>query len=88
MIARLSTKLVRVEGGKARDSGVECFSLSRRRRPERKTLSDVMQALALKAETEPQGRRVWARGLANGPSGPSLSLRWAGVIACSSRKPC
>jgi hypothetical protein len=41
MIAPLKTKLVGVEGGKARDSRLERFSLSRRRRLERKTLSDV-----------------------------------------------
>ena len=37
MITPLKTKLVGVEGGKARDSRVERFSLSRRRRLERKT---------------------------------------------------
>ncbi len=41
MITPLKTKLVGVESGEARDSRVERFSLSRRRRLEGKTLSEV-----------------------------------------------
>ena len=48
MITPLKTKLVGVEGGKARDSRVERFSLSRRRRLERKTLSDVARSPSLR----------------------------------------
>jgi hypothetical protein len=48
MITPLKTKLMGVEGGKARDSRVERFSLSRRRRLERKTLSDVAQSPSLR----------------------------------------
>jgi hypothetical protein len=44
MITPLKTKLVGVEGGKARDNRLERFSLSRRRRLERKTLSDVARS--------------------------------------------
>jgi hypothetical protein len=39
---------VKREGRKARDSRVERFSLSRRRRLERKTLSDVAQSPSLR----------------------------------------
>jgi hypothetical protein len=48
MITPLKTKLVGVEGGKARDSRVERFSLSRRRRLQRKTLSDVARSPSLR----------------------------------------
>ena len=59
MITPLKTKLVGVEGGKARDSRVERFSLSRRRRLERKTLSNVARSPSLRHHAA-----CCARGLA------------------------